>query len=59
MVSNPVRDQVVVTFDSCSDFAQDNVEFVLTDIEIDQPCLNEIVTAEEGASTMRIYEVRD
>lgn len=56
-VANPARDQIVVSFDSCSDFAQETIEFVLTDLEIDQGCLREVVAAAEGPSTTRIYEV--
>ncbi|WP_165065967.1 DUF7657 domain-containing protein [Marisediminicola senii] len=59
-VLNPVRDQIVVTFDSCSDFAGENVEFVLSDLDLgSQECLGEVAVATEGPSTMRIYEVID
>lgn len=57
-VLNPVRDQIVVTFDSCSDFAGENVDFVLSDLDLgSQQCLHEVTVATEGPSTIRIYEV--
>jgi len=57
VVTIPVRDQILISFDSCSDFSQDNVDYVLTDIELSQPCLTEYERETEGASTLWIYEV--
>jgi hypothetical protein len=57
VVSIPVRDQIVVSFDSCSDFSQENVDYVLSDIELAQPCLTQYDRETEGNSTLWIYEV--
>lgn len=56
-VSNPVRDQILVTFDSCSAFAQSEVDFVLSEQPLDQPCIREVEEFEERQATIRIYEV--
>ena len=57
-VTNPVRDQIMVSFDSCSDFAQREVSHVISDIQLPQPCLREVAEEVEGASTIWIYDVR-
>ena len=57
VVSNPVSDQIMVSFDSCSVFAQQNVSKVVADIQLPQPCLREVAAEREGASTFWIYEV--
>jgi len=54
---NPAPDQIRLTFDSCEPFAQENVEWVLSDDELDQACLAPVTTVEEGPSTFWIYEV--
>lgn len=56
-VSNPVRDQILVTFDSCSAFAQTEVDFVLSEQRLDQPCVREVEEFTEQKATFRIYEV--
>jgi hypothetical protein len=56
-VAIPVRDQIVVSFDSCSEFAQENVDYVLSDIELGQTCLSEFDKEIEGTSVLWIYEV--
>lgn len=56
---NPAPDQIQLTFDSCGQFARDNVTWVLTEVPIDQSCLRETAVIEEGPSTMRIYQVVD
>jgi hypothetical protein len=56
-VSLPVRDQILVTFDSCSEFGQENVDYVLSDTQLAQPCLIEYAQETEGSSTLWIYEV--
>lgn len=58
-VSNPASDQIQVTFDSCSDFAAENVDYVLSDSPLDQACLvpEDSVTVADGG-TFHIYEVR-
>ncbi|SEN95117.1 DUF7657 domain-containing protein [Cryobacterium luteum] len=57
VVTNPVRDQIMVSFDSCSTFAQGHVSNVVSDIELPQMCLTEISEERQGASKIWIYEV--
>ncbi|MFC9559116.1 hypothetical protein [Agromyces sp. NPDC056965] len=59
VVSNPVGDQIEVTFDACADFAQEHVQFVLSDADgLDTNCLREIDSFEmPGDSTLSIFEV--
>lgn len=54
---NPAPDQIRLTFDSCEPFAQENVEWVLSDKVLDQPCLETVTAVAEGPSTFWIYEV--
>jgi len=54
---NPAPDQIQLTFDSCDDFAQENVEYVLSESDVDQSCLRLITTVTDGPTEMRIYEV--
>jgi hypothetical protein len=54
---NPAPDQIHLTFDSCASFAQEHVDWVLSDVELDQTCLSEVDRYEEGPAMMRIYEV--
>lgn len=56
-VSVPVRDQIRVSFDGCSDFAQDNVEYVLSDAPLVDDCVLELERVAEGAQTLWIYGV--
>ena len=56
-VSNPVRDQILVTFDSCSEFAQAHVDFVLSEERLDQACVREVEEFEGRRAMFRIYEV--
>ena len=58
VVTSPVVDQVVVTFDSCAAFAQKNVKYVLANQSAtDQKCLRPISKVTQGPSTFWIYEV--
>jgi hypothetical protein len=58
VVSNPQRDVILSTFDACSDFAQENVDYVLTDNSPeDFDCLVRLDEEVQGASDMSIYEV--
>ncbi|MDQ0895425.1 hypothetical protein QFZ26_002980 [Agromyces ramosus] len=59
IVSNPVGDQIEVTFDACSEFAQEHVQFVLSDAEgLDPTCLSEVDRFElPDESTLTIFEV--
>lgn len=59
VVSNPVADQISVTFDGCSSFAQNNVDFVLTDRpRLDDPCLVPIESFDVTKGALTIYRVR-
>ena len=55
--TNPWADQILMTFDSCSTFAQDHVKYVLAVAEIDQSCAHRIEVVSEGPSTFFLYEV--
>lgn len=55
---NPARDQIQVTFDSCSDFAQQNVKYVLTDKPLEQVCLTQLADVTEGPTEFHVYQVQ-
>lgn len=51
-------DQVHLTFDSCADFAQQHVTFVLADqVHLEQPCLRLVKRLRQGPSRQWIYRV--
>lgn len=54
---NPAPDQIQLTFDSCSPFAQRNIEYVISETPIDQSCVRLLTSTEDGPTTTRIYEV--
>ncbi|THG36057.1 hypothetical protein E6C70_00475 [Glaciibacter flavus] len=54
---NPAPDQIHMTFDSCNAFAQHNIDFVLSERALAQPCVDLVRTVQEGPQTFRIYEV--
>ncbi len=54
----PVRDQIVVSFDSCSSFARTNVKYVLTDKPLEQACLSPVAEVPEGPSEFFVYQVQ-
>ena len=54
----PVRDQIVLTFDSCSTFAQQHVSYVLTDKPLEQACLQQVTAVDEGPTDFFVYQVR-
>lgn len=57
-VSNPWADAIEVTFDPCSRFARDHVDYVLTDQgAIASPCLTELSRIREGSMDLRLYAV--
>ncbi|MFB9666351.1 hypothetical protein ACFFOW_16840 [Curtobacterium albidum] len=58
VVSNPYRDQVSVTFDACSSFAQRHVQYVLTDSPLSSSCLTQLGDYRQGGLDMHIYRVR-
>jgi hypothetical protein len=53
----PVRDQIQVSFDGCSRFAQENVQYVLSDQPVTDDCISPVRKITEGAETLWIYEV--
>ncbi|RDV45527.1 hypothetical protein DOE76_06765 [Leifsonia sp. ku-ls] len=57
VASNPAPDQIKLTFDSCSAFAQRYVTHVLSDAKLDQPCLDDEKVFREGPSTLYTYDV--
>jgi hypothetical protein len=57
VATNPAPDQIRLTFDSCSAFAQKNVVHVLSDAKLDQPCLTLEKKVVEGPSTLWLYDV--
>ncbi len=54
---NPAPDQIQMTFDSCSDFAQANVDWVISETPVDQSCLVLVSEVQEGPTDMRFYRV--
>lgn len=56
---NPGQDQILLNFDSCSEFAQEFVTNVLSEMAVDQPCLERIKTVRQGANDFSIYEVTE
>lgn len=57
-LSNPAADQIQATFDGCSNFAQNNVDYVLADDQhLDPTCLRSVHTFELPMSTFSIFEV--
>jgi len=55
---NPVRDQIQLSFDSCSSFAQQHVSYVLTDKPLEQACLVELSEVTEGPTEFHVYRVQ-
>ncbi len=57
VVSLTRADQVLVTFDSCSAFAQKNVAHVLSDKPLTQGCLSDPTVVTQAQTTFYIYSV--
>lgn len=55
--TNPAPDQVRLNFDSCASFAQEHVEWVLSEVPLDQMCLIPEQSVVQGPSTFMIYQV--
>ena len=55
--SNPAADQIQLNFDACSSFAQQHVNFVLSDEPLPQTCLAKLTQIVEGSATFFVYEV--
>jgi hypothetical protein len=56
-ITNPGPDQILITFDSCEEFAQENVDYALSREAVDQECLTPIRVVKEAAVTYYLYEV--
>jgi hypothetical protein len=58
---NPAPDQILVSFDACSDFAQERVDYVLSDDAraSSDPCLNELGAFQVTSDELVVYEVID
>ncbi|MCT9818773.1 hypothetical protein N3K63_00590 [Microbacterium sp. W1N] len=54
---NPAPDQIQMTFDPCSDFAQKHVRWVLSEVTLEGECVDLVETVDEGPTTMRIYGI--
>lgn len=54
----PFQDAIQLTFDACSDFAQEHVDYVLSDeAPLADSCLVEIADEQQGKTDMQIYRV--
>jgi hypothetical protein len=54
----PQRDMIVGGFDACSDFAQDNIEYVVSDeVPPSKDCLRPLADLQQGASSIQLYEI--
>jgi hypothetical protein len=56
---NPAPDQIQMTFDSCSSFAQEHVQYVVSDEKLSQHCMRQIDTVKQGPTTFRVFEVEN
>jgi len=56
-VVNPAPDQILVTFDACSTFAQKHVRYVLADSALTSPCLTVDKTFDLPQRDLSIYRV--
>ncbi|MCU1405769.1 MAG: hypothetical protein JWQ43_2072, partial [Glaciihabitans sp.] len=58
VVTNPYPDAILATFDACDDFAQENVDYVLSDVvDITSDCLVPEKSFEVASGVLTIYEV--
>lgn len=57
VVSNPAPDQIQVTFDACSSFAQTHVAYVLSNKAVNDPCLTPTTSFATQGSPLTIYRV--
>jgi len=54
----PQRDMIVGGFDACSDFAQEHIEYVVSDEQpADDACLRLLDSIEQGAASIQLYAV--
>lgn len=56
-VTSPGVDVVMVTFDSCGEFAQGNIKHILAMGELDQPCLELVSRQRPGKADFYFYDV--
>ena len=55
---NPYPDQILITFDACAEFAQDNVDYVLTDrTDLVSDCLVPVEGFDIASGELTIYRV--
>lgn len=54
---NPYPDQIQMTFDACSRFAQEHVDWVLSEVAIESPCVRLTQSVSQGTTEMHIYRV--
>jgi hypothetical protein len=57
VVSNPAPDQILVTFDACSAFAQAEVDYVLADTTMPEGCLERVSTHPTPGRPIVVYRV--
>lgn len=55
--TNPVPDQIVLNFDSCSKIVRDSASLVLSDTLLDQECLTLIREVQSGPTKFWIYRI--
>jgi hypothetical protein len=58
VVTNPAQDQILITFDACAPFAQQNIRYVLSDQdELDSPCLEALDAVDLPDGRLTSYAV--
>lgn len=58
MFEAPQRDMIVGGFDACSDFAQEHIEYVVSDeTPLDSDCLRPLADLRQGASSIQLYAI--
>jgi hypothetical protein len=57
VVTNPALDQISVTFDACSDFAQAHVDYVLADAALARECLTPVSSHRTPHAPLTLYRV--
>jgi hypothetical protein len=57
-VTSPQADSIIISFDACAPFAQDHIEYVISDTgDVPADCLAPLKTIPEGSAIMRVFEV--
>ena len=57
VVTNPAADVIRVTFDACSDFSQEHVDYVFTNRVVDEKCLEEVSSFPSQGEPLIIFRV--